>query len=173
MLFLEIDVKLIIFAIPVFLVLMMVMAWGLVFAKKKLVPQGAVKLFVNGDTEKPIEVQPGSSLLSALANENVFLPSACGGGGTCAMCKCQVLSGGGDILPTEQNHISRKDAADNWRLACQVKVRQDMEIKVPEEIFGIKKWECELVSNDNVATFIKEFVVKQLIPEAFTEKCFR
>jgi Na+-transporting NADH:ubiquinone oxidoreductase subunit F len=163
MLFLEIDVKLIIFAIPVFLVLMMVMAWGLVFAKKKLVPQGAVKLVVNGDTEKPIEVQPGSSLLSALAGENVFLPSACGGGGTCAMCKCQVLSGGGDILPTEQNHISRKDAADNWRLACQVKVRQDMEIKVPEEIFGIKKWECEVVSNDNVATFIKEFVVK--LPE--------
>ena len=96
----------------------------------------------------------------ALSERSIFLPSACGGGGTCAMCKCQVDDGGGDVLPTEMNHLTRKEAGDNWRLACQVKVRGDMEIRVPEEIFGIKKWECEVVSNDNVATFIKEFVVR-------------
>lgn len=151
------------FGLVAFVVSLMLMAYGLVVARKNLVPQGDVKLFVNGDTENPILVSPGSSLLSALSDKNVFLPSACGGGGTCAMCKCQVISGGGDVLPTEMNHLNRKQAAEHWRLACQVKVRQDMEIRVPEEIFGIKKWECTVVSNDNVATFIKEFVVK--LPE--------
>ena len=152
----------IIAAIVVFSLVILLLSYGLITARKKLIPQGDVQISVNGG-EKVMSVQPGSSLLSVLANESVFLPSACGGGGTCAMCKCQVLTGGGDILPTELNHISRKDAADKWRLACQVKVRGDMDIKVPEEIFGIKKWECEVVSNYNVASFIKEFVVK--LPE--------
>src|SRR5690606_18761879 len=98
-----------------------------------------------------------------LSDKSVFLPSACGGGGTCAMCVCHVDSGGGDVLPTELNHLTRKEVAEHLRLSCQVKVREDMEIRIPEEIFGIKKWECEVVSNYNVASFIKEFVVK--LPE--------
>ena len=138
----------------------------LMFAKSKLVPSGEVAIVINGEKDNPRMVKPGSTLLTALSNENIFLPSACGGGGTCAMCKCQILEGGGDILPTELNHISRKDAKDHWRLACQVKVKNDMEIHVEEEIFGIKKWECEVISNYNVATFIKEFIVK--LPEGET-----
>jgi len=153
-------------SIIVFSLVILLLSWGLITARKKLVPQGDVKISVNGG-EKVMSVKPGSSLLSVLSNESLFLPSACGGGGTCAMCKCQVTSGGGDILPTELNHISRKDAADKWRLACQVKVRGDMEIRVPEEIFGIKKWECEVVSNYNVATYIKEFVVRVPEPVSF------
>jgi Na+-transporting NADH:ubiquinone oxidoreductase subunit F len=152
----------IVVSIIVFSIVILLLSAGLITARKKLLPQGDVSISVNGG-EKVLTVQPGASLLSALATQSVFLPSACGGGGTCAMCKCQVVSGGGDILPTELNHISRKDAKDNWRLACQVKVRGDMDVKVPEEIFGIKKWECEVVSNYNVASFIKEFVVK--LPE--------
>lgn len=139
------------------------LAGMLIYAKQKLVAQGEVKIIVNGDVENPLLVQPGSSLLSALAGKNLFLPSACGGGGTCAMCECHVDAGGGDVLPTEMNHLTRKEAAEHKRLACQVKVRQDMEIRVPEEVFGIKKWECEVVSNYNVASFIKEFVVR--LPE--------
>jgi len=135
----------------------------LLFAKAKLVPSGDVNIVINGDEESPVVTQPGSTLLTALSEKNIFLPSACGGGGTCAMCKCQVLEGGGDVLATEMNHLTRKEAKDSWRLACQVKVRNDMKVHVEEEIFGIKKWECEVVSNDNVATFIKEFVVK--LPE--------
>ncbi len=157
------DVMPIVFSVIAFMGVILLLAFGLMFARKRLVPQGEVKVFVNGDTDKPLMVQPGTSLLSALSDQNVFLPSACGGGGTCAMCKCQVMSGGGDVLPTEMNHLTRKQAAEHWRLACQVKVRQDMEIHVPEEIFGIKKWECEVVSNYNVASFIKEFVVR--LPE--------
>jgi Na+-transporting NADH:ubiquinone oxidoreductase subunit F len=135
----------------------------LIAARKRLVPQGDVKIFVNGDDENPLVVKPGATLLGALSDKNVFLPSACGGGGTCAMCECHVDEGGGDVLPTEMNHLSRKEAAEGMRLACQVKVRSDMKIRVPEEVFGIKKWECEVVSNYNVASFIKEFVVK--LPE--------
>jgi Na+-transporting NADH:ubiquinone oxidoreductase subunit F len=135
----------------------------LIVAKEKLTPAGDLRLVINDDTQRPMTVEPGSTLLSALASRSVFLPSACGGGGTCALCRCQVLEGGGDVLPTETNHLNRKEVAENWRLACQVKVRQDMRIKVPEEIFGIKKWECEVVSNDNVATFIKELIVR--LPE--------
>lgn len=143
-----------------FTAIILLLTFGLIYAQTKLVPQGDVKIIVNGEEDKPIIVKPGSSLLSTLSNENMFLPSACGGGGTCAMCKCHVDEGGGDVLPTEMNHLSRKQAAERMRLACQVKVRQDMRIRVPEEVFGIKKWECEVVSNYNVATFIKEFVVK-------------
>jgi len=138
----------------------MALSFMLITARKKLVPQGEVKIVINGDTENPLMVQPGASLLSALSDKSVFLPSACGGGGTCAMCECHVDAGGGDVLPTEMNHLTRKEAAEGMRLACQVKVRQDMEVRIPEEIFGIKKWECEVVSNYNVASFIKEFVVK-------------
>ncbi len=150
----------VVYGAVVFTAIILLLAVGLLVAQKKLVPQGDVKIFVNGDRENPLIVQPGGSLLGALSNKNVFLPSACGGGGTCAMCKCHVDAGGGDVLPTEMNHLSRKQAAEHMRLACQVKVRGDMEIRVPEEVFGIKKWECEVESNYNVATFIKEFVVK-------------
>ncbi len=146
-----------------FTAVILLLTFGLILAQSKLVPQGDVKIIVNGDEENPLLVKPGSSLLSALSNRNVFLPSACGGGGTCAMCRCKVDEGGGDVLPTELNHLSRKEVAEHERLACQVKVRSDMRIRIPEEIFGIKKWECEVVSNYNVATFIKEFVVK--LPE--------
>ncbi len=160
------DLALVGAAVAVFVLIILALSFMLIAARKRLVPQGDVKIIVNGDTENPLLVSPGSTLLSALSDKSVFLPSACGGGGTCAMCECHVDSGGGDILPTELNHITRKEAAENMRLSCQVKVREDMEIRIPEEIFGIKKWECEVVSNDNVATFIKEFVVK--LPEGET-----
>jgi Na+-transporting NADH:ubiquinone oxidoreductase subunit F len=132
----------------------------LMVARQQLVAQGNVTITVNEDPNKALKVPPGQTLLSALAAEKIFVPSACGGGGTCAMCKCQVIEGGGDILPTEMGHIGMSARKEHWRLACQVKVKQDMKIRLPDEIFGIKKWECEVVSNDNVATFIKEFVVR-------------
>ena len=148
-------------SIIIFLLFNLVVIALLLYAKSKLSPSGPVKILING--QNIVEAEGGSSLLSTLANQKIFLPSACGGGGTCAMCKCQVLEGGGQILPTETIYFTRKEQQENWRLGCQVKVKQDMEIKIPEEIFGIKKWECEVVSNDNVATYIKEFVVK--LPE--------
>lgn len=144
-----------------FLVVIILLVGLLLFARKKLTPQGKVKITIND--EKELEVDPGSTLLSTLSTNQIFLPSACGGGGTCAMCKCQVFEGGGSILPTEKGYFSRKEQQTNWRLGCQVKVREDMKIGVPPEVFGIKKWECEVISNHNVATFIKEFVVK--LPE--------
>lgn len=145
----------------VFLLITLILVGLLLYAKAKLSPSGAVKIEING--EKTIEVGAGSTLLSTLGAAKIFLPSACGGGGTCAMCKCQVLEGGGEILPTEVPYFSRKEIAAKWRLGCQVKVKQSMKIHVPEEIFGIKKWECTVVSNYNVASFIKEFVVR--LPE--------
>ncbi len=147
-------------AIVIFTLIIGALSYMLIFARQRLVPQGEVAIVVNGDTENPLMVQPGVTLLTALSDKSVFLPSACGGGGTCAMCECHVDAGGGETLPTEMNHLSRKEAAENKRLACQVKVREAMEVRVPEEVFGIKKWECEVVSNDNVASFIKEFVVR-------------
>ncbi len=153
----------VIWAIVVFMAVIIALSMMLIYARSKLVPQGDVNIVINGDPENTLKVQPGSSLLSALSDKNVFLPSACGGGGTCAMCECHVTKGGGDVLPTELNHLTRKEVAEHKRLACQVKVREDMEVQIPEEIFGIKKWECEVVSNRNVASFIKEFVVK--LPE--------
>lgn len=156
------DFNVIIFAVIAFLLVIFLLSGLLLYAKSKLVPSGDVNIYINNEDE-PLKTKPGSTLLSTLSNENIFLPSACGGGGTCAMCKCQVLEGGGDILPTEVGYFTRTEVAENWRLACQVKVRQDMKIKVPEEVFGIKKWECEVISNKNVATFIKEFVVR--LPE--------
>ncbi len=157
------SIETLIYAVIVFVAVIVALSFILISARKKLVPQGDVNITVNGDDEKPFKVKPGSSLLSSLSDQGIFLPSACGGGGTCAMCECWVDEGGGDVLPTEMNHLSRKEAAENKRLACQVKVREDMKIRIPEEIFGIKKWDCEVVSNYNVATFIKEFVVK--LPE--------
>lgn len=157
---------LIVLSIIVFSILILLLSAGLLVARTKLLPQGDVKISVN-DGEKVLEVKPGANLLGALSSDNIFLPSACGGGGTCAMCKCQVTAGGGDPLPTEMNHLTRKEAAEHWRLACQVKVRADMDVEVPAEIFGIKKWDCEVVSNYNVATFIKEFVVRVPEPVSF------
>lgn len=133
------------------------------FAESKLLPQGDVSILINGDSDNQVSTRPGSTLLNVLSNQTIFLPSACGGGGTCALCKCQVLEGGGDILPTETGHISRSEAKDNWRLACQVKVKENMKIHVPDEIFSIQKWECTVSSNNNVATFIKELVLN--LPE--------
>ena len=153
----------IVLAILVFSSVILLLSFMLIFARRRLVPQGKVDIIVNGDEDNPLQVQPGSTLLGVLSDQSIFLPSACGGGGTCAMCECYVDSGGGDVLPTELNHLTRKEAAENKRLACQVKVREDMEIRVPEEIFGIKKWECEVIENYNVASFIKQFVVK--LPE--------
>ncbi|MBP7464214.1 MAG: NADH:ubiquinone reductase (Na(+)-transporting) subunit F [Bacteroidales bacterium] len=148
-------------SVIVFLLITLLLVAILLYAKKKLTPEGKVKLIIN-ETET-IEVEPGSSILSTLSNQKILLPSACGGGGTCGMCKCRVIEGGGSILPTETGFFTRKEQQNYWRLGCQVKVRQDMRIEIPEEVMGIKKWECEVVSNRNVATFIKEFVVK--LPE--------
>jgi Na+-transporting NADH:ubiquinone oxidoreductase subunit F len=153
-----IDFTVIIASVTAFLLVILILIAVLLYARKKLTPQGNVKLTINDEQE--LEVSPGSTLLSTLSAQNVYLPSACGGGGTCAMCKVQVIEGGGGILPTETIYFSRKEQQDQWRLGCQVKVRNDMKIKVPAEIFNIKKWECEVISNRNVATFIKEFVVK-------------
>jgi Na+-transporting NADH:ubiquinone oxidoreductase subunit F len=148
--------------IAIFLFVTLVLTAMLLFAKAKLSPKGKIKININhGDRE--IEVDGGGTLLSTLSNAGIFLPSACGGGGTCVQCKCQVLSGGGEILPTEAPHFSRKEIAANWRLGCQVKVKENMEIHVEEEVLGIKEWEATVVSNYNVATFIKEFIVE--IPE--------
>jgi len=152
-------------SIVVFLIVMLCLVAILLYAKTKLTPQGEVTVNIN-EGEKELTVQPGSSLLSTLGNNKIFLPSACGGGGTCGMCKCQVDDGAGSILPTETGFFSRKEQNDNYRLACQVKVKEDLKMRVPQEVMGIKKWECEVVSNHNVATFIKEFVVK--LPEGET-----
>jgi len=148
-------------SVIVFLSTILILVSVLLLAKKKLTPQGEVTININD--EKEIIAEPGSSLLTTLTEEKIFLPSACGGGGTCGMCKVQVFEGAGEILPTEKGFFTRKEAQDHWRLGCQVKVRDSLKIGVPPEIFGIKKWECEVVSNESVATFIKEFVVK--LPE--------
>jgi Na+-transporting NADH:ubiquinone oxidoreductase subunit F len=153
--------ELITYSILAFLVLILLMVFMLLYAKSKLVNSGAVKIKINGENE--IEVGGGSTLLTTLGNSKIFLPSACGGGGSCLQCKCKVLEGGGEPLPTEIPNFSRKELADGWRLGCQVKVKQDMVIEVPEEIFGIKKFEAKVYSNYNVASFIKEFIVE--LPE--------
>lgn len=152
----------IIIATVVFLTVTLTLVIVLLYAKKKLTSSGTVTISINGG-EKVIETEAGSTLLTTLGNNGVFLPSACGGGGSCGMCRCQVFEGGGDILPTEAIFFTRKQQKDRWRLGCQVKVKNDMAIGVPEGVLGVRKWECEVVSNKNVATFIKEFVVK--LPE--------
>ena len=156
------DYSSIIISVVAFLIVILVLVALLLFAKKKLMPSGNVTISIN-DGEKEIVCEPGGSLLSTLADKGIFLPSACGGGGSCGMCRCQVLEGGGDILPTEVNFFTRKQQKEKWRLGCQVKVKEDLKIKVPEAVLGVKKWECEVVSNRNISTFLKEFVVK--LPE--------
>jgi len=143
------------------LILILILVTVLLVAKAKLLPSGKVKIMING--QKEIEVDTGSTLLSTLSNEKIFLPSACGGGGTCLQCECHILKGGGEALPTEVPNFTRKELAAGARLGCQVKVKEDMEITIPEEIFGIKKFEATVTSNYNVASFIKEFVVE--LPE--------
>jgi len=149
-----------------FLIITLLLVGLLLFVKQKLSPSGPVKILINGERE--IEVSSGDSLLTTLGAQKIFLPSACGGGGTCIQCECHVLSGGGEALPTETPHFSRNELQHGARLSCQVKVKQDMEITIPEEVFGIKKWEATVVSNYNVATFIKEFIVE--IPEDMNYK---
>ncbi len=153
-------------SIIAFTVVILLLVLILLFAQSKLVQSGPVKIIINGDEANPMVTTAGSTLLSTLSGEKIFLPSACGGGGTCAMCKCKIHEGGGDVLPTEEGHLSRSEQKENVRLSCQVKVKQDMRIEIPEEIFGIKKWDCEVVSNYNLSTFIKEFKVK--LPEGET-----
>ena len=148
--------------IAAFLIVVLTLVGMLLFVKAKLSPSGKIQIDINNG-EKVIEVDGGGTLLSTLGSSGIFLPSACGGGGTCVQCTCQVLEGGGNILPTEEPHFSRKQIADNWRLGCQVKVKEDMKIHVEEEVLGIKEWEAVVKSNYNVATFIKEFIVE--IPE--------
>ena len=155
------DVTVIIASIVVFLAITFILVGMLLGVKARLMPSGPVKLFINGETD--VEVSSGSTLLSTLGDNKIFLPSACGGGGTCIQCKCIVKDGGGEILPTEKPHFSRKEIAEGWRLGCQVKVKENMVIEVPEEVFGIKKFAAKVVRNWNVASFIKEFVVE--IPE--------
>ncbi len=145
-------------SVLVFLLVIVLLVALLLFAKAKLLPSGKVKLFIND--KEPMEVNPGSSLLSTLQGQNILLPSACGGGGACGMCRLRIPEGGGDILPTEKGFFSRKEQQDHWHLACQVKVKNDLHIVVPESVLGIKEWECEVISNKNVASFIKEFKVK-------------
>ena len=160
------DINVIIASTVGLFVITLLLVTMLLVAKEKLLPSGPVKLRING--ERDVEVNSGDTLLTTLGNNKIFLPSACGGGGTCVQCRCQVLEGGGEILPTEEPHFTRKEISDGWRLGCQVKVKQDMKIEVPEEVFGIKKWQAKVKSNYNVASFIKEFVIE--IPEEMDYK---
>ena len=160
------DFTLVLVSIVVFLGIILLLVTMLLGVKAKLLPSGPVALKINGQDD--LKVSSGATLLNTLGNNKIFLPSACGGGGTCIQCRCQVISGGGEILPTEKPHFSRREIADGWRLGCQVKVKEDMIIEVPEEIFGIKKWEATVVRNWNVASFIKEFVVE--LPEEMDYK---
>ena len=155
------NTTIILVSVAVFLLLTLLLVIVLLVAKSKLIPSGNVKLTING--EKEAEVPIGGTLLNTLQSENIYLSSACGGSGSCGQCRCRVVEGGGEILPTETGFFSRKEQSEHWRLACQTKVKEDMEVIVPEEVFGVKEWECEVISNRNVSTFIKEFVVK--LPE--------
>jgi Na+-transporting NADH:ubiquinone oxidoreductase subunit F len=148
------------YSIIVFLLIILILVAMLLVARDKLSPKGDVTLHIN---DRDLVVSPGSNLLTTLSGNGIFLPSACGGGGTCGMCKCQITEGGGSILPTETGFFTRREQQSHWRLGCQVKIREPLKIKLPESVLGIKKWECEVVSNRNVATFIKEFVVR--LPE--------
>ncbi|MFS1437423.1 NADH:ubiquinone reductase (Na(+)-transporting) subunit F [Shewanella sp. 10N.286.48.A6] len=149
--------------IGMFTIVVSLLVMVILFAKSKLVNTGDVTIGINGDADKNVRTPAGDKLLGALASNSIFIPSACGGGGTCGQCRVTVKSGGGDILATELDHITKKEAKEGCRLACQVAVRTDMELEVDEEIFGVKKWQCEVVSNHNQATFIKELLLK--VPE--------
>jgi len=162
MVFLATPTTVILTSVIIFLLVIVLLVSILLFAKKKLTTSGSVKININNGYME-LETETGSSLLSTLGNNKVLLPSACGGGGTCGMCRCRVVEGGGSILPTETGFFTRKEQANNWRLSCQVKVKDNLTLEIPQEVLGVKKWECEVVSNRNVATYIKEFVVK--LPE--------
>jgi len=151
----------IVFGVGMFTAIVLLLVLIILYARGHLVSTGDVQIEING--EKTISVPAGGKLLQTLSEANLFLPSACGGGGTCAQCKCIITEGGGSMLPTEESHFTRREANEGWRLSCQTAVKQDMKIQVPEEVFGVKQWECEVTSNDNVATFIKELVLK--LPE--------
>lgn len=153
----------IILSMVMFTVIVLVLVAFILAARSKLVAVGNVVIDINHDPEKRIEVASGGKLLGALADKKIFLSSACGGGGTCGQCRVQVHSGGGDILPTEEPHFTKREIKEGWRLGCQLAVKQNMDIELPEEFFGVKQWECEVISNNNVATFIKELVLK--LPE--------
>ncbi|MGL4546264.1 MAG: NADH:ubiquinone reductase (Na(+)-transporting) subunit F [Plesiomonas sp.] len=153
----------IILGVVMFTLILLALVLVILFAKSKLVSSGDITIEINGDPNLTIKTQAGGKLLGALAGNGIFVSSACGGGGSCGQCHAKVLEGGGDVLPTELSHITKRDAAQGCRLACQVNVKENMKIELPEEIFGVKKWECEVISNDNVATFIKELVIA--IPE--------
>ena len=152
----------IVLGVLVFTIAVNMMVFVILGARKLLVSSGNVSISMN-DAAKSVDVESGGKLLQTLATQNLFLSSACGGGGTCSQCKCQIAEGGGSILPTEESHFNSKEKKDGWRLSCQVPVKNDLKITIPEEVFGVKEWECEVVSNDNVATFIKELVLK--LPE--------
>ena len=153
----------ILLGVVMFTLIVLVLVLVILFAKSKLVPTGDITISINGDPEKSFVTQPGGKLLTALAGAGVFVSSACGGGGSCGQCRVKIKSGGGDILPTELDHITKGEAREGERLSCQVAVKNDMELILPEEIFGVKKWECTVISNDNKATFIKE--LKLQIPD--------
>lgn len=153
-------------SVIVFLLIILILVIVILVAKEKLIPSGNVKININDDKDKELDVVQGGTLLNTLQANDIYLSSACGGKGTCGECRCRVPEGGGEILPTEKGHFTRKEQLNHWRLSCQVKVKEDMKVVVPDEIFGIKEWECEVISNNNVASFIKEFVVK--LPEGET-----
>jgi Na+-transporting NADH:ubiquinone oxidoreductase subunit F len=142
--------------VGMFIAIVLTLVFIIMFAKSKLVPEGDVQILINGDPSKSITTSPGGKLLGALADSGIFVSSACGGGGSCGQCHVHIKSGGGEILPTELDHISKRDAKEGLRLSCQVAIKQDMDIELPEEIVGVKKWECDVISNNNEATFIKE-----------------
>jgi Na+-transporting NADH:ubiquinone oxidoreductase subunit F len=146
----------IVLGVSMFIAIVVMLVLIIIAAKSKLVPSGDIMIGINGDPEKAIKTAPGGKLLGSLADAGIFISSACGGGGSCGQCRVHVHSGGGDILPTELDHISKGEAREGCRLACQVAVKTDMEIEVEDSIFGVKKWECTVISNDNKATFIKE-----------------
>ena len=155
-----VDTIEIILGIVSFTIIVNLMIFVILLARSRLVSTGDVTVEINGDPEKTISVPAGGKLLQTLAEQNLFLSSACGGGGTCAQCRCQVFDGGGSILSTEEAHFNNREKKNNWRLSCQGPVKGDMKIQIPDEVFGVKRWETTVVSNDNVATFIKELVLK-------------
>jgi len=153
----------ILLGVSMFTIIIMMLVFIILLARNQLVSTGDVTIGINSDDERSIHTQAGGKLLTTLSDAGIFLSSACGGGGTCGQCRCRILDGGGSMLSTEEGHFTRGEARDGWRLSCQASVKQDMEIEIPVEIFGVKRWECEVISNDNVATFIKELVLK--LPE--------
>ncbi len=155
-----IDIAAIVGGVVMFTAVVMLLVGMILAARARLVSTGNVRIEINGDPERSITVPAGGKLLNTLADQGIYLSSACGGGGTCAQCRCQVIDGGGSMLPTEQGHFTMGEAKNNWRLSCQVAVKQDMKIEIEPEFFGVKQWECTVISNDNVATFIKELVLE-------------